>query len=89
MIGWLLATLWQCRRAVNNETLIDDLPIKGGDCSVRYVSLPESSSPNEAGMIPVFAIQWLPGRDTRSICGTHIPYIFPVCWGAKELLRVS
>ena len=34
-----------------------------------------------------FAIQWLGG--SQGARGIHIPYIFPIRWGAKELLRVS
>ena len=29
------------------------------------------------------------GRERFGAFGVHIPYIFPIQWGAKELLRVS
>ena len=35
------------------------------------------------------AIQWLGWSVKRSVWGIHLPHIFPLQWGAKELLRVS
>ena len=29
------------------------------------------------------------GRELRRVWGIHILYLFPIKWGAKELLRVS
>ena len=37
----------------------------------------------------IYYIQWLWRNDKRSVSDIHLPYIFPMRWGAKELLGVS
>ena len=39
--------------------------------------------------IPYNLVYQVVRRELGSVWGSHIPYIFPIQWGAKELLRAS
>ena len=66
-----------------------NLGFKNGQTASNQQSFRTKFRPDFGSWMPQLYYYPVIGRELRSVWGIHIPYIFPIKWGAKELLRVS